>query len=48
MNISVDNGIFGGTMDLYIHNTKDLNSLIMKLSNISGIENVKRVEDYSA
>jgi len=48
INISVDNGIFEGTMDLYVHNTKDLNNLIMKISNIDGMENVKRVEDYSA
>lgn len=47
INISVHNGIFEGTIDLYIHHTKDLNNLIMKISNIKGIENVKRVEDFS-
>jgi GTP pyrophosphokinase len=46
INISVHNGIFQGTIDLYIHHTKDLNNLIMKISNIKGIESVKRVEDY--
>jgi guanosine-3',5'-bis(diphosphate) 3'-pyrophosphohydrolase len=45
--ISVQNGIFEGTIDLYVHHTKDLNNLIMKISNIKGIENVKRVEDFS-
>ncbi|MCX6334403.1 MAG: RelA/SpoT family protein [Bacteroidia bacterium] len=47
INISVQNGIFEGTIDVYIHHTKDLNNLILKISNIKGIENVKRVEDFS-
>ena len=47
INISVKNGIFEGTIDLYVHHTKDLNNLILKISNIHGIENVKRVEDFS-
>ena len=47
VNISVQNGIFEGTIDLYVHHTKDLNNLILKISNINGIENVKRVEDFS-
>jgi guanosine-3',5'-bis(diphosphate) 3'-pyrophosphohydrolase len=44
--ISVKNGIFEGTIDLYVHHTKDLNNLILKISNVNGIENVKRVEDF--
>jgi len=47
INISVKNGIFEGTIDVFIHHTKDLNNLILKISNIKGIENVKRVEDFS-
>jgi GTP diphosphokinase / guanosine-3',5'-bis(diphosphate) 3'-diphosphatase len=47
INISVHNGIFEGTIDIYVHHTKDLNNLILKISNIRGIENVKRVEDFS-
>jgi len=47
INISVKDGIFEGTIDLYVHHTKDLNNLILKISNISGIENVRRVEDFS-
>jgi GTP diphosphokinase / guanosine-3',5'-bis(diphosphate) 3'-diphosphatase len=47
INISVKDSIFDGTIDLYVHHTKDLNNLIMKISNISGIESVKRVEDFS-
>jgi GTP pyrophosphokinase len=46
INISVNNGIFEGTIDLFVHHTKDLNNLILKISNINGIENVKRVEDF--
>lgn len=47
INISVKDGIFEGTIDIYVHHTKDLNNLILKISNIKGIENVKRVEDFS-
>jgi GTP pyrophosphokinase len=47
INISVNNGIFEGTIDLYVHHTKDLNNLIMKLSDIKGIETVRRVEDFT-
>jgi GTP pyrophosphokinase len=46
INISVNNGIFEGTIDLFVHHTKDLNNLILKISNINGIENVRRVEDF--
>lgn len=46
MNISVKDGVFQGIIVLYIHHTKDLNNLIMKISGIKGIENVVRVEDY--
>ena len=47
VNITVKDGIFEGTIDLFVHHTKDLNNLILKISNIRGIENVKRVEDFS-
>lgn len=47
INISVKDSIFEGTIDLYVHHTRDLNNLILKISNISGIESVKRVEDFS-
>jgi GTP diphosphokinase / guanosine-3',5'-bis(diphosphate) 3'-diphosphatase len=47
INISVQNGIFEGTIDLYVHHTKDLNNLILKISNINGIESVRRVEDIT-
>jgi GTP pyrophosphokinase len=47
INISVNNGIFEGTIDLYVHHIKDLNNLILKISNINGIEKVRRVEDFT-
>jgi GTP pyrophosphokinase len=47
INISVKDGIFEGTIDLYVHHTQDLNNLILKISNVRGIENIKRVEDFS-
>jgi GTP pyrophosphokinase len=47
INISVKEGIFEGTIDLYVHHTQDLNNLILKISNVRGIENIKRVEDFS-
>ena len=47
INITVNNGIFEGTIDLYVHHIKDLNNLILKISNVSGIESVRRVEDFT-
>ncbi len=47
INISVKDGIFEGTIDLYVHNTQDINNLILKISNVRGIDNIKRVEDFS-
>ncbi|HEX2975609.1 MAG TPA: TGS domain-containing protein, partial [Bacteroidales bacterium] len=47
INISVRDTIFDGTIDLYVHHTKDLNNLILKISNINGIQSVKRVEDFA-
>lgn len=36
--------IFEGSIELYVHNTDDLNRLIRSLSTIKGVENVKRVD----
>ena len=44
INLASHDGIFEGTMDLYVHNGKDLNNLLEKLVNIKGIEQVSRVE----
>jgi GTP pyrophosphokinase len=45
-NINIS-GIFEGTIDLYIHHTQDLNNLILKISNVRGIDSIMRVEDFS-
>jgi len=37
-------GIFEGTIDVYVHNTNDLNNLIMNLSKVKGITQVSRME----
>ncbi|MQY78417.1 MAG: hypothetical protein GH151_04360 [Bacteroidetes bacterium] len=44
INIEVHDGIFEGILDLYVHNTKDLNNLIMNLIKIKGIDSVRRIE----
>jgi len=46
INVSVYDGIFEGTIDLFVHHTRDLNNLILQLSNIKGIASVKRVEEF--
>lgn len=38
-------GVFEGLIHLYVHNTEDLNNLIMKLIKIKGLDNVKRIEN---
>jgi len=42
--IDVHDGIFNGSLDLYVHSTKDLNNLIMNLIKIKGVDSVKRIE----
>lgn len=44
INLHGHDGIFEGTIDLYVHNTNDLNNLIMNLIKIKGVESVYRVE----
>lgn len=46
VNVSVYDGIFEGTIDLYVHHTRDLNNLILQLSNLKGIASVKRIEEF--
>ncbi|MCK5137629.1 MAG: bifunctional (p)ppGpp synthetase/guanosine-3',5'-bis(diphosphate) 3'-pyrophosphohydrolase [Bacteroidales bacterium] len=44
INLHGHDGIFNGTIDLYVHNTNDLNNLILNLMKLKGIESVHRVE----
>ncbi|MGC9345153.1 MAG: ACT domain-containing protein, partial [Bacteroidales bacterium] len=44
INLHGHDGVFDGTIDLYVHNINDLNNLIMNLMKIKGVESVYRVE----
>jgi len=44
INLESHDGIWEGTISLYVHDTKDLNNLIMNLGKIKGVNSVKRVE----
>jgi len=44
INLHGHDGIFTGTIDLYVHNTNDLNNLIMNLVKLKGVDSVHRVE----
>ncbi len=45
ISLSSHDGIWDGTVDIYVHNTKDLNNLILNLGKIKGVESVSRVEN---
>jgi guanosine-3',5'-bis(diphosphate) 3'-pyrophosphohydrolase len=38
-------GVFNGNLDLYVHNTKDLENIISQLQKVKGIESVERIDD---
>lgn len=44
INLAGHDGIFEGTLDIYVHNTKDLNNLILNLIKVKGVESVNRME----
>ena len=43
-NMSSHDGIFEGTIELYVHNTGDLDNLMKQLKEIKSVESVKRLE----
>ncbi len=45
--IETHDGIFEGELELYVHNVKDLNNLIMNISKIKGVDSVKRNEELA-
>jgi guanosine-3',5'-bis(diphosphate) 3'-pyrophosphohydrolase len=47
INLESHDGIWDGTMELYVHNTKDLNLLIMNIGKIKGVDSVYRVESVT-
>jgi GTP pyrophosphokinase len=44
INLTSHDGIWEGTIDLYVHDAKDLNNMLLSLSKIKGVDAVKRVE----
>jgi GTP pyrophosphokinase len=44
INLESHDGIWEGTIELYVHDTKDLNNLMMNLGKVKGVNTVKRVE----
>ncbi len=44
LSIESHDGVFEGSIELYVHNTEDLDTLIRKIGQIKGIESVNRVE----
>ncbi len=44
LNLSADDGIFEGYIDLYVNSTEVLAKIIKKLSTIEGIESVSRID----
>ncbi len=45
IHIETYDGIFEGTIELYVHSVADLNNLIMNLGKIKGVNLVKRIEN---
>jgi GTP diphosphokinase / guanosine-3',5'-bis(diphosphate) 3'-diphosphatase len=43
--IESHDGIFEGSIELYVHDTKHLNNLIMNLFKINGVVSVDRIEN---
>ncbi len=48
INLESHDGIWEGTIELYVHDTKDLNNLMMNLGKIKGVNSVKRVESVTS
>ncbi len=44
INVETHDGIFEGSIELYVHDTKHLNNLIMNLFKINGVVSVNRIE----
>ncbi len=44
INISSNEGVFEGTIDLYVHDRNDLEKLTRKLGKVDGIQSVIRTD----
>ncbi len=45
INFDTDDGIFEGTIMIYVHDTKHLNHLIENLKKVKGVNSVKRIDE---
>ena len=45
INFDTDDGIFEGTIMIYVHDTKHLNHLIDNLKKVKGVNNVQRIDE---
>jgi GTP diphosphokinase / guanosine-3',5'-bis(diphosphate) 3'-diphosphatase len=45
INIASHDGIFEGTLELYVHSVNDLHKLVVNLEKIKGVEKVSRIEN---
>lgn len=48
INLESHDGIWEGTVELYVHSTKDVNLLIMNIGKVKGVESVSRVENLQS
>jgi GTP pyrophosphokinase len=47
LNLETHDGIFESNIDLYVHNTNNLDHLIDKVKKVKGVETIKRIEKES-
>lgn len=45
INFDTDDGLFEGTIMIYVHDTKHLNHLISNLKKVKGVNNVERIDE---
>ncbi|NLH55726.1 MAG: hypothetical protein GX467_02530, partial [Rikenellaceae bacterium] len=48
LNIESHDGIFESSIDLYVHNSSNLNNLIGNVMKIKGVDSVQRVEKFDS
>jgi GTP diphosphokinase / guanosine-3',5'-bis(diphosphate) 3'-diphosphatase len=48
LNIESHDGIFESSIDLYVHNSTNLNNLIGNVMRIKGVDSVKRIENFDS
>ena len=48
LHIESHDGIFESSIDLYVHNSANLNNLIADVMRIKGVDSVKRIENFDS